>query len=54
MSILWKSNREKPIPLTEHELSFKKDFKEALRGITNQVQDRSNLARLPDDSRWQV
>jgi hypothetical protein len=54
ISILYKSNREKPIPLTEQELKFDQDFKAAISSITNQDQDRENLATLPNDLRWQV
>lgn len=53
VSILWKSNREKPIPLTQTELSFDRDFTKAMGSITNPNQDRENIAVMPDDSRLQ-
>lgn len=54
ISILWKSNREKPIPLTERELSYERDFRKALSSITNPNQDRDNLGILPSDVRYQA
>lgn len=54
VSILWKSNREKPIPLTQVELSFEKDFTKKIGEITNQNEDRENVAQLPDDTKWQA
>lgn len=47
ISIKWKSNREKPIPLTESELNFDKDFKLALSAIRNPNLDRSQEAQVP-------
>jgi hypothetical protein len=53
VSIMWKSNREKPIPLNERELFFEKDFKKKISSITNPNQDRDNEAKLPDDTHLQ-
>lgn len=47
ISITWKSNREKPIPLNERELKFDRDFTKAIEAITNPNQDRENIAQLP-------
>ncbi len=47
LSITWKSNREKPIPLSERELIFGSDFKSALSSIRNPNLDRSEEARVP-------
>lgn len=54
ISILWKSNREKPIPLTEREQVFDRDFKKAIGSIKNLNKDRSNIASLPSDIRMQL
>ncbi len=54
LSIIWKSNREKPIPLTERELSFEKDMKNMLESLKNFNKDRSNTASIPNDSHLQV
>lgn len=54
ISILWKSNREKPIPLTEREQVFDIDFKKAIGSIKNFNKERSNTATMPDDSRYQL
>lgn len=54
ISIMWKSAREKPIPLTERELAFNIDFTKAIEAITNPNQDRENLAELPDDTKYQL
>lgn len=52
-SIIWKSNREKPIPLTERELTFTPDFKSALSSIRNPNLDRSQEGSIPNDSHLQ-
>lgn len=49
ISILWKGNREKPIPLTERELTFKVDFKDAMSSIRNPNLNRDQIAKLPND-----
>lgn len=54
VSILWKSNRDKPIPLNQQELSFDRDFTKKIGEITNQNEDRENIAQLPDDTKWQA
>lgn len=54
ISILWKSNREKPIPLTERELKYQVDLDKMIGSLKNPNKDRSNLATLPSDSRLQV
>lgn len=53
ISIMWKSNREKPIPLTERELVFDADFTKAMESIINPNQDRENVGTLPDDTKYQ-
>lgn len=53
ISIMWKSNREKPIPLTERELVFNDDFTKAMESIINPNQDRENVGTLPDDTKYQ-
>ncbi len=53
VSIIWKSTREKPIPLSERELAFDKDFKAALAAITNPNKGKDNTATLPDDTKYQ-
>ncbi len=53
ISIIWKSNREKPIPLTERELKYEFDLKRKIGSLKNPNKDRENIARLPDDSRLQ-
>lgn len=53
ISILWKSTREKPIPLAERELVFDADFLKAIGSITNPNKDRDIEASLPDDTRYQ-
>jgi len=50
VSIIYKSNREKPIPLTQSEQSVDKDFKKAMSSITDINLDRENVAELPDDT----
>lgn len=52
-SIMYKSNREKPIPLTESEQNVDKAFKLAMSSITNPNLDRENAAELPDDTALQ-
>lgn len=52
-SIMYKSNREKPIPLTQSEQSVDKDFKLAMSSITNLNLDRENSGELPDDTALQ-
>lgn len=47
VSILWKSSREKPIPLTEQELNFNVDFRKAISALTNPNKDRTTQASLP-------
>lgn len=54
VSIIWKSTREKPIPLSERELKFDVDFASAIDSITNSNLDRNNVASTPDDSHLQV
>jgi hypothetical protein len=54
ISILWKSNREKPIALTEREQVFAVDFKAMIGSLKNLNKDRSNVASLPSDRRLQV
>lgn len=53
VSIIWKSTREKPLPLTEQEQNFEKDFKKAMSSIRNPNLDRENSAPLPDDTNLQ-
>lgn len=53
MSIMWKSNREKPIPLTQSEQFFDVDFKKAMSSIDNPNLDRELSAVLPDDTALQ-
>lgn len=53
ISIMYKSNREKPIPLTQSELLFDKDFKSAMSSIRNPNLDRDISADLPDDTALQ-
>lgn len=52
-SIMYKSNREKPIPLTQSEQLVDKDMKLALSSIRNSNLDRENVGYLPDDSALQ-
>jgi hypothetical protein len=54
ISILWKSNREKPIALTEREQVFEADFKKMVGSIKNYNKDRDNVASIPSDTRLQV
>lgn len=49
ISIIWKSNREKPIPLTEREQMFEKDFKKMVGSIKNANKERDNIAKIPSD-----
>lgn len=49
VSIMWKSNREKPLPLTESERNFDTDFKSAISSITNLNKDREIVGGLPTD-----
>lgn len=53
VSILWKSNREKPIPLNERELKFDQDFESKMRSISNPNLDRSTEGVLPYDRHLQ-
>lgn len=53
LSIDWKSNREKPIPLTERELNFDKDFEKAMSSMRNPNLDRELAGVLPDDTALQ-
>ncbi len=50
IAILWKSNREKPIPLTEREQVFDRDFKKQMSAIRNANKERDNVATLPSDT----
>ena len=52
-SIMYKSNREKPIPLTQSEQNVDKDFRLAMASIRNLNLDRENSASLPDDTALQ-
>lgn len=52
-SIMYKSNREKPIPLTESEQNVDKDMRLAMASIRNLNLDRENSAELPDDTALQ-
>lgn len=53
ISIKYKSNREKPLPLTESELLYDKDLRRKISLLTNQDKDIELLASLPDDSHLQ-
>lgn len=53
ISMLWKSNKDKPIPLTEREQMFDKDWKSAMASITNANLDRIISAEVPDDTALQ-
>lgn len=53
ISMLWKSNKDKPIPLTEREQLFDKDWKLAMASITNANLDRIISAEVPDDTALQ-
>lgn len=53
VSKMYKSSREKPIPLTEMELNVESDFTKAISSITNANLDRENTASLPDDTHLQ-
>lgn len=53
ISILFKSSKEKPIQLSDHELRFDPDFDDQIDSITNANTDRDNLMALPDDSHLQ-
>lgn len=53
VSILWKSNREKPIPLNEREVVYGTDLKRQINMLKNPNKDRELVGRLPDDSRLQ-
>lgn len=52
-SIIYKSNREKPIPLTQSEQNVDKDMELAMSSVRNSNLDRENAAELPDDSALQ-
>jgi len=52
ISIIWKGNREKPLPLTERELRFDKDFKDALASMNN-IDEETITGQLPSDSHLQ-
>jgi hypothetical protein len=45
----WKSNREKPIALTEHEQNYEYDLKKALDAIKEMNLDRTVIASTPSD-----
>lgn len=53
ISIYWKSNRDKPIPLTETELNFKNDFEDLLSIFRMGNTDRNLHASLPPDRHLQ-
>ncbi len=48
--IEWKSSQDKPVPLTESEMSWEKDLMKALDSITNANMDREFYAQLPHDT----
>ena len=48
-SILYKSSRPRPIPLTEQEQMFEMDLQKALRSIRGLNLDRSIIASVPKD-----
>ena len=54
VSIIWKSNKDKPIPLNEREQTFERDFKNKVEALTNFNKERSNLATIPNDLHLQA
>lgn len=52
ISIIWKSSRDKPIPLSERELVFDKDFQKAIDAIEN-IDEADIKATLPNDEVYQ-
>lgn len=53
IGIIYKSSKEKPIPLSERELVFERDFKKAISSIEN-IDSEGTYGQLPDDSDLQV
>ncbi len=53
ISIVWKSTREKPLPLNQLELKVEQDFEELMSAYTQQNTDRKITAELADDTRLQ-
>lgn len=53
ISIMWKSNRQKPLPLTESERNFDRDFAKKISAITNPNKDRELVASIPNDAHLQ-
>lgn len=49
VSISWKSNRDKPIPLTKSEQAFGADFETAMSSISNKNKDRELVATMPNN-----
>lgn len=49
IAIIYKSSKEKPIPLSERELTFERDFKKAIASIEN-IDSEGTYGQLPDDS----
>lgn len=52
ISIMFKSTREKPLPLTDFELAFQKDFERALASMAN-VDEGGQFGTLPSDEEYQ-
>lgn len=50
VSIDYKSSREKPIPLTERELSYEKDLEKAIETLKHANLDREVMGGLPNSS----
>ena len=48
ISINYKSNREKPLPLTDQELLYDRDLRRKISLLTNQDKDTELLATVPD------
>lgn len=53
VSMLYKGNREKPIPYSERELLFDRDFEMAMSATRNPNLNRDMQGHLPDDTRLQ-
>lgn len=53
VSMSWKQNRQKPIPLNERELKFQDDWDQMISVFKNGNTDLNLHARLPDDRRLQ-
>ena len=49
VSIMWKSNRSKPIPLSERELQFEVDFQKKMDSIEN-IDEATLEGTIPDDT----